>query len=268
MRQTVKASTMRDMVATRRLKLGTFVVEFDSPGMGQILAAAGCEFAIIDMEHSGFDYDGLKRMLRYYQAAGVPAIVSTAVGDCDVIARACDMGADAIQPAKVSSAEEAKLMLSFMRYPPRGRRGVALGIAHGRYRPGDTAAELRRANRETIFFPKIETCRGIDNVEAIAARDGVAGIWIGHFDLSIDMGIPAKFDDPEFAAAMKRVARACRKHGISLGRIAEQVETGLALNRMGFDFLCYSGDIWLLRNALKEGLDRLCAECRKVKRRD
>ena len=81
------------------------------------------------------------------------------------------------------------------------------------------------------------------------------------------MGIPAKFDDPEFAAAMKRVARACRKHGISLGRIAEQVETGLALNRMGFDFLCYSGDIWLLRNALKEGLDRLRAECRKVKRR-
>ena len=59
-------ATMREMVAVRRLKLGTFVVEFDSPGMGQILKAAGCEFAIIDMEHSGFDYDGLKRMLRYY----------------------------------------------------------------------------------------------------------------------------------------------------------------------------------------------------------
>ncbi len=98
---------MREMVATRRLKLGIFMVELDSPGMGQILAAAGAEFAIIDMEHSGFDYGGLKRMLRYYQAAGVPAIVSTAVGDYDVIARACDMGADAIQPAKVGSAEEA-----------------------------------------------------------------------------------------------------------------------------------------------------------------
>ncbi len=47
-------ATMREMVAVRRLKLGTFVVEFDSPGMGQILKAAGCEFAIIDMEHSGF----------------------------------------------------------------------------------------------------------------------------------------------------------------------------------------------------------------------
>ncbi len=158
-------------------------------------------------------------------------------------------------------------MLSFMRYPPQGRRGVALGIAHDRYRPGDTAQKLRRANRETVFFPKIETCLGIDNVDTIAALDGVAGIWIGHFDLSVDMGIPAEFDHPDFAAAMKRAARACCKHDISLGRIAEQVETGVALNRMGFDFLCYSGDIWLLRDALKTGLDSLRSECRKAKRR-
>lgn len=259
---------MRNMVATQRLKLGTFVVEFNSPGMGHILKAAGCEFAIIDMEHSGFDYDSLKRMLRYYQAAGVPAIVSTAVGDYDVIARACDMGADAIQPAKVGSAEEAREMLSHMRYPPQGHRGVALGIAHDRYQPGDTAKKLQRANRETVFFPKIETRQGIENIDAIAALGGVAGIWIGHFDLSVDMGIPAQFDHPEFTAAMRRAARACRKHDISLGRIAENVETGVALNRMGFDFLCYSGDIWLLRDALKAGLDALRAECRKVKRRD
>ena len=60
------APTMREMVADRRLKLGIFVVEFDTPGLGQILKAAGAEFAIIDMEHSGFSYEGLKRMLRYY----------------------------------------------------------------------------------------------------------------------------------------------------------------------------------------------------------
>lgn len=158
-------------------------------------------------------------------------------------------------------------MLAHMRYPPKGHRGVALGIAHDRYRPGDTAAKLSRANRETIFFPKIETRRGIDNIEAIAALDGVAGIWIGHFDLSVDMGIPAEFDHPDFAAAMQRVAKACRKQDISLGRIAERVETGCALNRMGFDFLCYSGDVWLLRDSLKAGLDNLRAGCRKAGRK-
>ncbi|MBT6830331.1 MAG: hpch/hpai aldolase [Rhodospirillaceae bacterium] len=260
-------ATLREMVASKRLKLGTFVVEFNTPGMGQIVKAAGGEYVLLDMEHSGFNYETLKRMLRYYQSAEVRVIVSTAVGDYDVIARACDMGADAIQPAKVGSAEEARLMLAHMRYPPKGHRGVALGIAHDRYRPGDTAQKLRRANREVIFFPKIETRQGIENIEAIAALKGVSGIWIGHFDLSVDMGIPAQFDHPDFAAAMQRVARACRANNISLGRIAENVETGVALNRMGFDFLCYSGDIWLLRDSLKAGLDSLRAGCRKAKRR-
>ena len=77
--------SMREMVATRRLKLGTFVVEFDTPGMGQIIKAAGGDFVIVDMEHSGFNYAGLKRMLRYYQSADVRVIVSTAVGDYNVI---------------------------------------------------------------------------------------------------------------------------------------------------------------------------------------
>lgn len=256
------AATLKEMTSTRRLKLGTFVVEFDSPGMGQILKAAGCEFAILDMEHSGFSYDQLKRILRSYQAADLPVIVSTANHDYDVIARACDMGADAIQPAKIGTAEHARDALAHMRYPPTGHRGVALGIAHDRYRPGDTAQKLRRANRETIFFPKIETAEGIENVERIAALKGVAGIWIGHFDLSVDMGIPGRFDDPAFVRATKRVAAACRKNKISLGRIAEQVETGFALRRAGFDFLCYSGDIWLLRDAMKQGIEALRAGCR------
>ena len=65
-----------------------------------------------------------------------------------------------------------------------------------------------------------------------------------------------------------RAARACRKHDISLGRIAEAVETGVALNRMGFDFLCYSGELWLLRDGLKAGLDSLRAACRKAQRRN
>ena len=78
------------------------------------------------------------------------------------------------------------------------------------------------------------------------------------------MGIPAQFDHPDFAAAMKRVSMACRKNDISLGRITEQVETGVALNRLGFDFLCYSGDIWLLRDSLKAGLDEMRAGIRKV----
>jgi 2-keto-3-deoxy-L-rhamnonate aldolase RhmA len=249
------------MTRHRRSKFGTYIIEFDTPGMGHLCKAAGCDFVIIDMEHSGFGYEQVKRLLRYFQAAGVPAIVNTPVHDYDMIARACDMGADGIQPSKVGSAEEARAIIAHLRYPPAGRRGVALGIAHDRYTPGPVAAKLRAANREVIFFPKIETPEGVANVEAIAALPDVAGIWIGHFDLSVGMGIPAQFEHPAFRAAMKRVSAACRRHGVSLGRIADNPATGRALHRSGFDFLCYSGDSWLLRDTLRRGIADLRVRC-------
>ena len=261
------SAALRGMMGDKRPKFGSFVIEFDSPGMGQILAAAGCEYALLDMEHSGFGYDQLKRMLRGYQAARLPVIVSTIGGDYDMIARALDMGADGIQPAKVASAAEARAMLEHVRYPPEGSRGVAVGIAHDRYVPGPPAPKLRAANRDVVFFPKIETPEGIDEAEAIAALDGVDGIWIGHFDLSVAMGIPAQFDHREFHAAMCRVSAACRKHGKSLGRIYEDTETGLALHESGFDFLCCSGDSWLVRRGLNEGIMALRAACRGPRKR-
>ena len=256
------STALRAMMGTKRPKFGSFVIEFDSPGMGQILKAAGCEYALLDMEHSGFGYDQLKRMLRFYQAADLPVIVSTVGGDYDMVARALDMGADGIQPAKMGSAAEARAILNHVRYAPEGARGVAVGITHDRYVPGAPAPKLRAANRDVVFFPKIETPEGIEDIEAIAALDGVDGIWIGHFDLSVAMGIPAKFDHPKFQAAMQRVGAACAQHGKSLGRIYDDTETGVALREIGFDFLCCSGDSWLLQRALAEGIVALRKACR------
>ncbi len=256
------STALRAMMGTKKPKFGSFVIEFDSPGMGQTLKAAGCQYALLDMEHSGFGYDQLKRMLRFYQAADLPVIVSTVGGDYDMVARALDMGADGIQPAKVGSAEEARAILDHVRYAPKGARGVAVGIAHDRYVPGPPAPKLRAANRDVVFFPKIETPEGIEEVEAIAALDGVDGIWIGHFDLSVAMGIPARFDHPRFQAAMERASAACRRHGKSLGRICDDTETGVALHDMGFDFLCYSGDSWLVQRGLAESIAALRKACR------
>ena len=256
------SAALRAMIGTRAPKFGSFVIEFDSPGMGQILKAAGCQYALLDMEHSGFGYDQLKRMLRYYQAADLPVIVSTVGGDYDMVARALDAGADGIQPAKVASAEEARAILDHVRYAPKGARGVALGIAHDRYIQRPAAPALRAANRNVVFFPKIETPEGIEDIDAIAALDGVDGIWIGHFDLSVAMGIPAKFGHPRFQAAMQRVGAACKQHGKSLGRIYEDTGSGLALHETGFDFLCCSGDSWLVQRGLADGIAALRKACR------
>jgi 2-keto-3-deoxy-L-rhamnonate aldolase RhmA len=164
---------LKQMAADRDLKVGHFIVEFATPGIGQIIKAAGCDFAVLDTEHSGFGYETMKSALRYMQAADLPTIVRVPSKAYHHIARAADMGAEGIMVPMVNSAEEARQILDSMKYVPQGRRGVALQIAHDRYAPGPVLDKLAAANRFTTCFAQIETRAGVDNADEIAALDGV-----------------------------------------------------------------------------------------------
>ena len=98
---------------------------------------------------------------------------------------------------------------------------------------------------------------GVENADEIASIEGVDALWVGHFDLSVSLGIPGEFDHPEFKRAIDRTIAACQNHGKALGRLVPTVELGVELYRAGFDFICYSGDVWVLHNALAEAITRL-----------
>ena len=248
---------LKEMAQSRELKLGHFIVEFATPGIGQILKAAGCDFTLFDTEHSGFGFETIKSVLRYMQAANLPTIVRVPSKEYHHIARAADMGAEGVMLPMVGSAAEARQILDCLKYVPVGRRGVALGIAHDRYIPGPTMDKLAEANRRTTLFAQIETREGVDNADAIAAVDGVDCLWVGHFDLSCSLGIPGQFDHKDFTDAIATVAKACRKHHKSLGRLVPTVDDAVALHGEGFDFICYSGDVWALYGAVHAGLTEI-----------
>lgn len=254
--------TLRAMVGTRRAKIGTFLIEFSTPGIGQILKAAGSDYAVLDMEHSGFGFDTLKQMLRYMQAGDMPTIVRAPSRNYHHIARALDMGAEGVMLPMVGSAEEAREIVAHAKYPPAGHRGVALQVAHDRYRPGPVLEKLRDANKTTTIFAQIETRSGVNDAEAIAALDGIDCLWVGQFDLSASLGVAGQFDHPSFLAAEAAVHKACAKHEKSFGRLVPDVATGIAKYKAGFDFICYSGDVWVLQAALAEGIGALRAACK------
>ena len=89
-------SAFKNMTRHSRLKVGTFVVEFNTPGIGQILKASGCDFAFVDMEHSGFTIGDIKQILRYMQAADLPVIVRPPSKEYHHAARVLDIGASAV----------------------------------------------------------------------------------------------------------------------------------------------------------------------------
>lgn len=253
--------TLKAMSRTREAKLGHFLCEFDTPGIGHILKAAGCDFAMLDMEHSGFSFETVKAMLRYMEAAELACIVRVPSHAYDHVARVCDMGAEGIVIPNVRTAAEAKQIVDWIKYSPKGSRGVALQIAHDRYRVAPVADALAAANERTTFFPLIESQEGAENADAIAGVDGVDCLFVGHLDLSVSLGVPGAFEHPKFRAAMDRIVAAGRRHGKALGRNVPTVEEGVQAHRQGFDFLTYSGDIWLYRTALTDGMASLRKSC-------
>ncbi len=257
--------SMRAMAADRSLKVGHFVAEFATPGIGQILKAAGCDFVLFDTEHSGFGFETVKSALRYLQAADLPAIVRVPSRDYHHIARAADMGAEGIMLPMVGSAEEARHIVDCAKYIPQGHRGVALQIAHDRYAPGPTLDKLANANRFTTLFAQIETREGVENAQAIAAVDGIDCLWVGHFDLSASLGIPGEFDHAAFADACRHVRDAARAHGKAFGRLVPTVDQAVDAFAFGYEFLCYSGDIWALYGAVREGVDAIRDRCATVR---
>ena len=259
---------LKAMARSKAPKFGHFIVEFATPGIGHILKSAGCDFVLFDLEHSGFGFETVKSAVRYFEAADLPMIVRAPSKEYHHIARACDMGAEGVMLPMVGSPKEARHILDCMKYDPDGKRGVALQVAHDRYRPGAVSEKFKAANARTTLFCQIETAEGVKNADAMAAMDGVDCLWVGHFDLSVSLGIPGQFEHPKFLKAIDKVANANAKHRKSLGRLVPDVETGIAINkRWDFDFICYSGDVWVLHNALAEAVGQLRAGCKGKKGR-
>ena len=100
---------------------------------------------------------------------------------------------------------QAEDIVSQLKYAPVGRRGVALGLAHDLYRAGN-ADFFAQANEETCVILLLETVKAFENLDAIISVPGVDVAWVGHYDLTVSMGIPAQFEHPRFLAAMEELS--------------------------------------------------------------
>jgi 2-dehydro-3-deoxyglucarate aldolase/4-hydroxy-2-oxoheptanedioate aldolase len=158
----------------------------------------------------------------------------------------------------VESAEVARHIVDCTRYPPQGRRGAAFGVvSHDDYAPGEVAQKVAAANERVTVICLVETPKGIENVDAIAATEGVDVVWLGHFDLTNFMGIAAQFDHPRFTTAVDALTAACGKHNKAAGFMAGDVASARDFHARGFRILAYGADSRLFQATLAQGIEAL-----------
>jgi 2-dehydro-3-deoxyglucarate aldolase/4-hydroxy-2-oxoheptanedioate aldolase len=254
----MRPNPLKPRLAAGGSAFGTMAFEFFTAGLPQIVKAAGADFILYDMEHSGADVATMKAQFAACRGIDLPAFVRVPATEYHFVARMLDLGALGIMVPMVETPEQAARIVSFTRYPPAGRRGAAFGVApHDDYLAGAVKDKIAAAHERTLVIALVETALGIENVDAIAAVPGVDVVWLGHFDLTNFLGIPAEFEHPRFLKAVDDLLAACRRHGKTPGFLAMDDDWARRYRAKGFRALAYSTDVTLMQGALAQGIARL-----------
>ena len=230
--------------------LGQMVLELFTPGIGPMLAASGMEFVIFDMEHGRCDITLLAEMVAACRGSEIFPIARVPDVAYAPLSRVLDLGSRGVMVPRVETRQQAEDVVSAVKYAPQGRRGVAMGIAHDLYRAGD-ATFFGQANEQVVVILMLETERGFANLEEILSVPGVDCAWVGHYDLTVSMGIPAQFEHPRFIAAMDALVAGCRRHGVAPGFLPATPELARHWISKGFRMISLGSDVGVFLSSMR-----------------
>ena len=247
--ETSMSSLLKTKLRGGETVLGQMVLELFTPGIASMIDRCGLEFCIYDMEHGRCDVSLAAQMINSCQGTGVVPLVRVPDLTGAPLSRLLDIGAKGIMVPRVETGAQARDIVAQTKYAPMGRRGVALGISHDRFRASD-AGYFERANEDTIVIALVETALAFDNLDEILATPGIDVAWMGHYDLTVSMGIPAQFDHPRFLDAMGKLVEGCRRHGVTAGFLPPSAESAVYWIDKGFRMISLGSDISVYVNAL------------------
>jgi 2-keto-3-deoxy-L-rhamnonate aldolase RhmA len=236
-------ASLKKRLADGELVLSSMISEMRNPALGRMLATAGLDSMIIDMEHGMFGYADMAAMVSVARGSGMEPVVRVPETRRETILKPLDAGASGILVPMVNSAEEAREAVRLAKYPPAGVRGVALRRGHSDYRAVAADGYLGQANEEIAVLVQIETQEAVDRVEEISGVEGVDAVFVGPFDLSVDMGIPGKINDPRIREAFSGVMAAAKGAGITMGIQLFDPDQARELIEEGVRYLSFGSDV-------------------------
>ncbi|HWB98551.1 MAG TPA: aldolase/citrate lyase family protein [Bryobacteraceae bacterium] len=243
-------TTLRKRLHDGEVVLGQMILELFTPGIGPMLAACGMEFVIYDMEHGRCDIGLLAEMVASCRGTQIVPMARVPDLHFQPLSRVLDLGVRGVMVPRVETRAQAEEIVAQLKYAPAGRRGVALGIAHDLYRAGGPEF-FSQANEDTVVILLLETARAFENLDDIVSVPGVDVAWMGHYDLTVSMGIPAQFEHPRFLAAMDALVASCRRHGVAPGFLPATPEAAAHWIRKGFRMLSLGSDIGVFQHGVR-----------------
>jgi len=249
---------VKEKLAAGQKVIGTF---FELGGMPAVecLGIAGLDYLIIDAEHGPFDVESAVEYVRAAELKQITPFVRVSDISRPAILKMLDIGAQGLIIPCVETVEQVRKIVEFGKYPPVGRRGFFFSrVADYGYSEDAASIDhyLKTSNETAMLIPQCETLGCLENIEEIAGMNGVDGIFIGPYDLSISMGIAGQFKNPDFVKAIERIQKACRVAGKPLFIYTVSAEAASAYFERGFEGVAFSTDLAIyiegFRSALRQ----------------
>jgi 4-hydroxy-2-oxoheptanedioate aldolase len=244
------ANTFKAALRAGRPQIGLWLGLADAY-VSELLASTGFDWLAIDAEHAPNDLRGVLAQLQAMAPYPVHPVVRTACGDATLLKQYLDIGAQTLLVPMVESAGQAARIVAATRYPPAGIRGVGSALARAS-RWNQVSDYLRGCEQELCVIVQVESVGGLDNLPAIAATEGLDGIFFGPADLAASMGLLGRTDDQRVQDAITRGIQAVRSAGKAAGVLS--ADPGIARKYLaaGAQFVAVGLDTTLLVRAARE----------------
>jgi len=253
--------TIRSADAGRRSLFRAALARTEGPALGtwvklpamesmELVALAGFDFAVIDLEHASLDLQTAYAHIGTARLSGVAPIVRVPAADAGLIQRLLDAGAEGIMVPHVDTAEHAARIAAMMRFPPRGSRGVGGTSRAGAWGAMPREEYVRFGQDEVVLIAQLESAEAVHNAGEIAAVPGVDAVLVGAADLAMSEGLTD--GNPRVSELIREAVTRVAPTGIPVGNAggasADAVRSAV---RLGFRYTMMSNDASLLGAAAK-----------------
>lgn len=246
--------SIKEKLINGKYVIGTWCI-LPSPAVVNVLAKAGLDFIIVDLEHGPIDPNTAAQMVMTAEAEGCDAIIRVSSNNESHILSALDTGACGVIVPHIETTEDRKQAISNIKYPPVGKRGFSPYTRAGGYtfKQGFTKLENDRILSGII----IESAESVKNIDEIIDDTELDLVYIGAYDISVSLGIPGQVQDPRITSILADLAKKIKKAGKAAGAIFHDIKEAEKLKSFGIQLLCFKVDSNILFENINSTINQL-----------
>jgi 2-dehydro-3-deoxyglucarate aldolase/4-hydroxy-2-oxoheptanedioate aldolase len=248
----MQTNTTRERLSRGETVFGCGLQVYRSPEIARTFAVAGFDYVFIDLEHSSFDLQTAHDMIKASLDSGITPICRVGELAYSLVARLLDSGAQGIILPRVEDPAILREALSWMRFPPVGKRGYGVNPTMVRYEARSFPEIIEHQNLNTLAVVQFETRTAMERADELLSCPGVNIAMVGPADLSISLGVPGQFDHPTMVATIDALIEKCNRHGVVPGIQTRSLAMSQFWAGRGMRFLGTSAEHGLLLEKAKE----------------